>query len=141
MNSKIVPCWICNNCGKNASGISCKCGFTWQSHLKILSILADTQEQIKFPDFDKIIMHSKTLMSLNFPKYKNSWTDCDYEFQQHQLKLYNEFWNKRLLGEVDEFLQSTNVEDARKELADIISVCSMIYEKCIYTPDRHWRYG
>jgi len=98
-------------------------------------------EQIKFPDFDKIVMHCKTLMSLKFPEYKNSWVDMDYEFQMHTIKIDNEFWQKRLKGEVKEFLKADNVEDARKELADIINVCAMIYEKCTFTPDRYGRYG
>lgn len=97
--------------------------------------------KIKFPNFEKITMHCKTLMSLHYPKYGNSWNDCKYEFQQHELHSYNKFWQDRLRVEVKEFLKAETVEDARNELADIINICSMIYEKCTYTPDRHWRYG
>jgi len=101
----------------------------------------NNKEELEFPDFDKIIMHCKTLMSLKFPQYKNSWKDTIYEFQMHELKLDNEFWQKRLKQEVKEFLEADRVEDARKELADIINVCAMIYEKCTFTPDRYWRYS
>lgn len=80
-------------------------------------------------------------MSLKFLEYGNSWEEMDYEFQQHSLKLDNEFWDKRLKREVKEFLKADNVADARKELADIINICSMIYEKCTFTPDRYGRYG
>ena len=80
-------------------------------------------------------------MSLKFPEYGNSWEETIYEFQQHAIKLDNEFWDKRLKQEVKEFLKAKNVADARKELADIINISSMIYEKCIFTPDRYWRYG
>ena len=98
-------------------------------------------EQIKFPDFENIIMHCKTLMSLKFPNYKNSWTEMEYEFQQHELKINNEFWQKRLQGEVKEFLKATTVEEAQKELCDMINVCAMIHDVCIHTPDKFWRYG
>jgi len=98
-------------------------------------------EQIIFPDFEKIIMECKTYMTLNFPKYKNSWNDMNYEFQQHMYAPDNEFWQKRLKDEVKEFFKTDNVTDARKELCDIINVCSMIYNKCTFTPDRYWRYG
>ncbi len=80
-------------------------------------------------------------MELKFPDYKNSWNDLDYEFQIHSLKYDNEFWQKRLKAEVKEFLDADNVEDAQKELCDIINMCCMIHEKCIHTPDPYWRYG
>jgi len=96
---------------------------------------------IEFPDFESIIMHCKTLMSLKFPEYGNSWKEKDYEFQQHIFQLDNKFWDDRLKQEVKEFLKAKNVADARKELADIINICSMIYEKCTFTSDRYWRYG
>jgi len=103
--------------------------------------MSQKEEKIEFPDFDGIIMHCKTLMSLKFPEYKNSWKEKDYEFQIQSLQLDNEFWQKRLKEEVKEFLEAKTVEQARKELADIINVCAMIYEKCVWHPDPNWRYG
>lgn len=96
--------------------------------------MSETEEQIIFPDFEKITMDCKTYMALNFPEYKNSWDEKDYEFNQQIFQLDNEFWQKRLKGEVKEFLKTNNIEDARKELCDIINICSMIYNKCTFTP-------
>lgn len=101
--------------------------------------MSETEEQIIFPDFEKITMECKIFMTLNFPKYKNSWDEKDYEFNKQTFQLDNEFWQKRLKGEVKEFLKTDNVEDARKELADIINICAMIYNKCTFTPDRYGR--
>jgi len=103
--------------------------------------MSEIEEQLEFPDFDKIIMHCKTIMSLKFPEYKNSWKSIDYDFGFFSGMSDNRFWNKRLQDEVQEFLSSTRREDAMKELVDIINVCAMIYEQCTYTQDPNWRYG
>lgn len=102
---------------------------------------SQSKEKIQFPDFDSIIMHCKTLMSLKFPQYGNSWVTTDYDMGFYHGFSSNRFWENRLKGEVEEFLKAKTVAEAKKELADIINVCSMIYEKCIATQDPNWRYG
>lgn len=103
--------------------------------------MSEIVEQLEFPDFDKIIMHCKTIMSLKFPEYKNSWKDVDYDLGFFEGFNDNRFWQKRLQDEVNEFLKAKTTEDTRKELADIINVCCMIYEQVTYTRDPNWRYG
>ena len=98
-------------------------------------------EQIKFPDFNNIIMDCKVLMSLKFPQYKNSWVGKKFTYGTQALPDANEFWKERLMGEVEEFLKANTAEQARKELCDIINVCSMIHENCEQVYDKFWRYG
>jgi len=103
--------------------------------------MSQEQEELEFPDFDKIIMHAKTIMSLKFPQYGNSWKYTDYDLGYwHEFSDFR-FWQKRLKGEVKEFEGAKTVEQARKELVDIINVCCMIYDQCCYTGDPNWRYG
>jgi len=99
------------------------------------------KEELKFPDFDKIIMHCKTIISLKFPKYGNSWIGKDYEFGTQALQMDNRFWQKRLQTEVDEFMKADSPENVEKELCDIINVCCMIYENTKWYRDPYWRYG
>lgn len=110
--------------------------------LKNSTITDQHREEIQFPDFDKIIMHCKTIMSLKFPQYKNSWLYTEYEFGMQSLGFIDrKFWQKRLKVEVKEFLEAETAEQAKKELCDIINVCSMIYEKTKTYFDPYWRYG
>ena len=90
-------------------------------------------EKIIFPDFERIIKNCKKIMEEKFPQYKNSWTTMDYDLGYHKDFSDNKFWIKRLTVEFEEFKKATTVAEARKELEDIINVCSMIHEQLTYT--------
>ncbi len=81
---------------------------------------------IKFPDFNKIINHCKLVMNIKFKQYGNSWVDLRYDPSTTSSE--NEFWIKRLDTEFKEFLNAKTVDESKKELVDMINVCSMIYE-------------
>ena len=99
-----------------------------------------TSPKIKYPNFKEIINECKKQMKIKFPDYGNSWDDREFTFG-YSPEVDNEFWKKRLKTELKEFLKSNDVDDAKKELIDIINIACMIYEKSIYYRDPNWRYG
>lgn len=97
-----------------------------------------SEEQIKFPDFKRIVERCKEKMEKKFPDYKNSWTKM-YYFDNPT------WWNKRLMVEVQEFIDAKGQTDKYEELIDIMNICAMIYQEMGNFADPSyqytWRYG
>lgn len=103
--------------------------------------IVQSTEEIRFPDFDSIVMQCKVLMSKQFPKYKNSWTTTSFDFGNCVFDTNRDFWYNRLKTEVKEFLKADTASSAKYELIDVINVSSMIYEQAKQVRDPYWRYS
>ena len=97
------------------------------------------QEKIEYPDFNKIIKECKTKMKQKFPEYGNSW---------HNIFTNDEFWKKRLNGEIKEIFKAKNSCEKKKEIVDAINILSMMFDLTDYECEqedenykRTWRYG
>ena len=78
-------------------------------------------KDIEYPDFKKIIKHCKSNMKEKYPEYGNSWNN--------QVTISWEWWEKRLKNEIDEIKQCGYDYDKMSEIADAISILTMMYEK------------
>lgn len=73
---------------------------------------------IKHPNWDLIKELCNFKIDTKYDKYGNSWVDL----------FDDEFWNKRLMGEVLETQQTSNKFQSDKridELVDVINICAM----------------
>lgn len=75
---------------------------------------------IHFPMFEDIVRQCKDKIESQFPKYHNSWI-CT---------ISDDYWDKRLAGELHEVIDSWTKEDRQKELIDLINVACMALETC-----------
>lgn len=97
--------------------------------------MSSNHDKVVFPDFEKIMENCKKIMLEKFPDYKNSWTTLDYDLGTGKGDVDYRFWQKRLKDEFEEFLNAKTISEARKELEDIINICAMIHEQCVYKVD------
>ena len=73
---------------------------------------------IKHPNWDLIKELCNFKIDTKYDKYRNSWVDF----------FDDEYWNKRLMGEVLETQQTSNKFQPDKridELVDVINICAM----------------
>lgn len=73
-----------------------------------------------YPDFDEIIKDCKAKMKQKFFQYGNSWKD---------ITISDEWWKKRLEGEIKEIFKTKNHWLSEKEIIDAINILAMMWEK------------
>lgn len=78
------------------------------------------ENDVHFPDFDKIVEHCRITMRSKFFEYGNSWEQVMWSRQD---------WTTRLEGEFAELKKTTNVYEVMQELIDIINIASMWFER------------
>jgi len=95
--------------------------------------------RILYPDFKKIEAKCRKKIRVKFPKYGNSWVTV---FPS------NDWWNKRLAGEIDEIVKAESAFEKENEIIDAINILMFMYESNhrlvseeskIY--QRTWRYN
>lgn len=79
--------------------------------------------RVQFPQFKNIIENCKDKINEKFPKYGNSWINTRFD---------DDFWQKRLDGEIKEIFMANNPKEFKDEIIDAINVLSMMYENAIY---------
>ncbi len=70
----------------------------------------------RYPDFKTIVMNCKKKIDEKFYQYGNSWVNFTDD----------EFWKKRLQGEINEIWKAKTPEQMKSEIVDAINVLTMI---------------